>query len=538
MHYKPMEDWLLQYGSKSYIAPQEWADLPDELQLQLENYAQDEAVNRALTLAKSGEIYSSDADAVGRLVSDMARVWMLDADAIRRIVETFTDALPPPPGEELDRTVVRLYRRRDSLNWQELKNLVDQEDFLKLIHTIVEYIQLNPKRNLAREDALQLLQKAYDDWVLHTPEAAIDELIHLLEKNDNHVAMQDVHDIFIRRNAINSAHAIELGMDLGVDSANPKELIRFLERFFDLMSKRGEMAMHLEYDVLELPDEDMDDDEAVIITAADDPKDTDDLKWQEAVDEPEKETSDIIQEAERILVEDEPQMESEEAEEEPAIADTEPEADEEVKEPADSAEQVEEDEIEEDEEIAIGMAEEDEETELEIDEETEDESVEGSVEVEDAASFGQEDGDEDETVNEEIEEEAIVVQEEEQSEEEPESEAVVEEVTPNGEIEIEEPEAETEPEETVTVIDLNSDVTAEAKAEEPMKREPVLPDFLASDTVAEHDDDKAIVGSWWEAQKKVYKEDKAKEAANPKGSIKTKTQAIDKKGGFLFWKKK
>ncbi len=574
MHYQPMEEWLLQHQNRTTIAPPDWADLPDELQQRLENYAQDEAVNRALALAKVGDIYSSDADAIGRLVGDMARVWMLDGDAVRKIVEEFTDELPAPRGEEFDRAVVKIFRRRDTIIWRELQTLVDEGDFLPLIQTVIDYIKLNPERSLDRDALLQLFQKGYDDWVLHTPEAAIDELIGVLEadveEDEPRVAMQDVHDVFTQRKAINSAHAIELGMDLGVERAVPRELVRFLQRFFELMSKRGELAAGLEYDVLELPEDDLEDVGPVRITAAEEDApgetvevDTEPEEAEESGEQPEETETVAEVEADQVEmdaaaeeielsateVEREETGEPAEAEEtgdeqleetveeltdeeEPAEAfpedDVSP-ADEEAGE--DAEEEVEEDQeplpgddeaLSEVEEIEAVVEEPEAEdlpdeeavdaADIVIEEETEDEQLEGSIEVEDAGSFGEE----------------------------------VEAAGDEGEVDIE------HVEEVAEKIDAASDVADEPVEEEPqepsaeekspMTKEPDLPDFLAYDERDENGDsyDMPAEGSWWEAQKKKYDSKPSDSSNTGKGGSKAGKgkDADGGKKGLLFWKKK
>ncbi|GBE31067.1 hypothetical protein BMS3Bbin04_02109 [bacterium BMS3Bbin04] len=204
----------------------------------MDNYARDEAVKRADSLAHDGQLDLRRQEAVRQLVDGMAQSWRLQGDNIRGIVEDFYDELPPKPGYEFEKLAVRLFRRQVSASAGEVFNGYDPQNEHVVIKASSKYLDVPPNKTLDRSGFLQTCQIAYDTWTAKQAREAVEELLDCAALSGDDYSLGDLLPLLELRGARTWATALKLEQDIGVESASKDQLVRMLKRYA-LMVRRG-----------------------------------------------------------------------------------------------------------------------------------------------------------------------------------------------------------------------------------------------------------------------------------------------------------
>ncbi len=238
---KELDAWLETHHSESKISPAKWSDLPEDLVVRLENLARDEAVRRADEFASEGNLDLSRHDAVRQLVNAMAQAWTLPGDLVCRVVEDYIDELPPDPGHEFEKLADKLFRRRASTTWDELKTILKDEDLHEVVQNTVSDIALPPQSSIDKQGFLNVFQDAYDSRTINHPKDCVNEIAKLLgiTEKKKEISLSEVRELVEIRGATTWVSALDLELEVGIIKASKEELIRILKRFALLQKKQG-----------------------------------------------------------------------------------------------------------------------------------------------------------------------------------------------------------------------------------------------------------------------------------------------------------
>jgi len=240
-----LEAWLKTYRGETALSPATWADLPKDCKLKLDNYARDEAVRRADEFARDGHLDLDRQDAIRQLVDSMAQCWMLPGEQARRIVEDFLDELPPKPGFEFDKLSTRVFRRRVNGTWKDLLDSLDLKSEPKIIGIVSGELDIDRRKNTDRTSFLAAWREAYDRWSLAEAKDAVNELIDLVDAGATgatEISLREILPLIKHRGASSWAKALELELEVGVESAVRDDLARMLKRYALIVRREGVLA--------------------------------------------------------------------------------------------------------------------------------------------------------------------------------------------------------------------------------------------------------------------------------------------------------
>lgn len=235
-----IDAWLKTYLNEMLISPVDWEDLPEDCRIQLDNFARDEAVRRADAFANEGVLDLSHQDAIRQLVDAMAQAWKLPGDKVRQIVEDFYDALPSLPGEEFEKLAIRLYRRTQAYSWHEIVQKLDSVEKSKLVEIVIKHADLPADAGLDKTSFLKGMRYSYDSWTLTHPKDAVNEAIETLDiEDESTIKLPDLLPLVQKRGASTWARALELELEVDVETASRDDLIRILKRYSLIVRREG-----------------------------------------------------------------------------------------------------------------------------------------------------------------------------------------------------------------------------------------------------------------------------------------------------------
>ena len=240
-----LEAWLKTYRGETAISPATWAELPKECKRKLDNYARDEAVRRADEFARDGHLDLDRQDAIRQLVDSMAQCWMLPGEAARRIVEDFLDELAPKPGFEFDKLSTRTFRRRVSGTWKDLLDSIDLKKEPKIVSIVSRELDVDRRKNTDRTSFLAAWREAYDRWSLAEAKDAVNELIDLVNSGATgatEISLREIIPLIKHRGGASWAKALELELEVGVESAVREDLVRMLKRYALIVRREGALS--------------------------------------------------------------------------------------------------------------------------------------------------------------------------------------------------------------------------------------------------------------------------------------------------------
>ncbi len=237
-----LEEWLTAHKQDERISPADWNGLHDELTIRLNNFARDEAVRRADEFAREGMVDTEVHEGIGALVNAMAQVWTLPGEQICRLVEDYLDELPAPPGHEFKKLCDKLFRRRVSATYVEMKEDINIDVLPDIVKCILEDIPCKDSDILDRGQFREALGYAYSQWSLRHPKEAVDEAMTLLLPDDDDTSEIDISsviELMELRNAIAWINALKLELEVGVDTTNRNDLVRILKRYSLILKREG-----------------------------------------------------------------------------------------------------------------------------------------------------------------------------------------------------------------------------------------------------------------------------------------------------------
>ncbi|MBZ0263536.1 hypothetical protein K8I28_02610 [bacterium] len=238
MDIRQLEEWVQSFSEKEEIFPGNWNDLPEQLREQLDSFAREEAEKRADEFVRRGWINIPDDLVSEKFISAMSEVWVLPVSQVVDLAETYIDNLPSPVGKEFERTLARLFRRREVDSFSELKLQLEEFNTPEFFKDIVDRLKIEPSELMNYSQLLKEFENEYDNYLLEAGEDAVEELLTHIDRNDNesyHIA--DMKDILSMRGAKGAVDALSTEEELGLEDANVQEIARIFKRFNLLMHR-------------------------------------------------------------------------------------------------------------------------------------------------------------------------------------------------------------------------------------------------------------------------------------------------------------
>jgi len=237
-----LEAWLKTYRADSVLSPATWSDLPKDCKVRLDNYARDEAVRRADEFVRDGHLDLDRQDAIRQLVDSMAQCWMLPAGEIRRFVEDYLDEQEAQAGFEFDKLTTRIFRRRSSATWKDLLDMVDYKREPKIISIVSRELDIDRRKNTDRTAFLAAWRAAFDTWSLAEAKDAVNEMVDLVKPDATgatEIPLREILPLIKHRGGSGWAKALELELEVGVETAVREDLIRMLKRYSLIVKREG-----------------------------------------------------------------------------------------------------------------------------------------------------------------------------------------------------------------------------------------------------------------------------------------------------------
>ena len=229
-----IEHWLLEVQKLEKISPLQWQNFPDELKVELERLAEEEAVRRAEEFGRHGFIETSESGAVDGLIHAMSKIWMLPGEKVRLSVEEYLDSLPPAFGAEFPKLVKRIFRRVDRVTLDSVREFISTNDQPKVIQLIAPVLGTYTLQNLTESMLLDLLQRSYDDWSLQNPDEAVEELffgLGVAGDPGSRIELPRIRAALEDRGATWCKDAIDLELELGIEDTGFHQMVLIYKRF-------------------------------------------------------------------------------------------------------------------------------------------------------------------------------------------------------------------------------------------------------------------------------------------------------------------
>ncbi len=229
-----LDTWLKTCRNDKYISPVSWDEFPKDLKLKLDNFARDEAVQRADEFARDNMIDLTRQDAIRQLVDAMAQTWALDGERVRYIVEDYIDTLPSEPGREFEKLSTKYFRRQATAIWADIVSMAQIDGEVDVIRKILPMVDAESEMSYDKNSFLQLLKSTYESWTIKYPKDAVTEILSLelfVDRQKEVAELKKMLEIIRLRGGKTWSRALELEMEVGVVKASKEDLVRILKRY-------------------------------------------------------------------------------------------------------------------------------------------------------------------------------------------------------------------------------------------------------------------------------------------------------------------